>query len=78
MIMRTTAPDVRLLVENLQKMGFRIEWLAQRDGLLQIDGGLPDGPPSAEPVELATHVLDVGVGPCFGMHILFDCRVLRR
>lgn len=47
----TPCDDVALLVENLQKMGFLIEWIDEASGTLQITGGIPKEA-CAEPVTL--------------------------
>ncbi len=48
----TPCDDVRLLVDNLRKMGFAVAWTDERDGVLAIDGGLPVAPPESDPIEL--------------------------
>lgn len=53
----TPSDDVRLLVENLQRLGFRLEWLDEEQGVLVVDGGLPQGPAPTVPT-----VLDCGLG----------------
>lgn len=58
-VLRAATPtdDVRSLVENLRRCGFRLNWVDDEQGLLVIDGGLPEGDPSTAPVEL-----DCGLG----------------
>ena len=47
----TPADDVVTLVDNLQRLGFRLEWFDREAGVVVVDGGLPACAP-AEPVEL--------------------------
>jgi 3-phosphoshikimate 1-carboxyvinyltransferase len=63
----TPSDDVAALADNLQRMGFRLDWVDRTDGLLQIDGGLPERAPQAGPVEL-----DCGLG---GTTLRFLCAV---
>jgi 3-phosphoshikimate 1-carboxyvinyltransferase len=50
----TPSDDVRTLVTNLAAMGFRIAWFDEAEGILTIDGGLPDAARTAH--------LDCGLG----------------
>ena len=52
----TPCDDVLALVDGLAKLGFRIRWFAQDDGILDIEGGLPEGDGSA------TALIDCGAG----------------
>ncbi len=52
----TPCDDVLALADGLAKLGFRIRWFAQDDGILDIEGGLPEGDGSA------TALIDCGAG----------------
>ncbi len=49
----TSCDDVALMVENLQKMGFAIEWIDQVSGTLRIQGGLPATSYHLQPIPLS-------------------------
>src|SRR5690606_3121304 len=62
----TPVDDVRLLVENLQRMGFRLRYTDVESGTLEVEGGVPERPPDG-PV-----VLDCGLA---GTTLRFLCAV---
>ncbi len=43
----TPCEDVAVMVENLQKLGFHLEWINHETGLLKIQGGIPKVSPGS-------------------------------